>query len=159
MFHPILRVILVLAIVVALGIWMHSFTTRLRRDRRRHWVNGLIQPSVPLQPAQSQPQPQPQPSSVQPMDMSQPATALSEPVDQLDPMAQSLIAPGSELPQQLCAQTPLIPGCPLGQQYGGMTLMAQTIYPNSYLPAAVYNTSAFVPGCEGFNYAPNPCYQ
>lgn len=154
----LLRILLVLAIIVALGIWMSSFLKKNHHDkRRRHWVNGLLQPSTPLQPMAANLQPAGGRS--QPTDTSMPAVPLDQPSSQLDPAAQNLIGPGSQPAQQLCGQDPLLPGCPIGQQYGGMTLMAQTVFPNSYMPPAVFNTSAFVPGCEAFNYAPDPCWQ
>lgn len=155
----LLRLLLVLAIIVALSIWMASFLRKQHHDKRRrhHWVNGLLQPAVPLQ--QPTTPLQPAGGSSQPTDMSMPAVPLSESTAPLDPAAMNLIAPGSEPATRLCGQDPLFPGCPMGQQFGGMTLMAQTVFPNSYMPPAVFNTSGFVPGCEAFNYAPDPCWQ
>jgi hypothetical protein len=152
MYPELARVLIVLALVVALGIWMHSFLQKNqnRNQRRRHWVNGLLQPAVPLQPAAGR---------SQPMDTSKPAVPLAEAAAELTPQTQHLIGPGSLPPAELCSQPPLLPGCLMGQQWGGMTISDQTIYPNSYLPAAVYNTSGFVPGCDGFGYAPDPCWQ
>jgi hypothetical protein len=155
MFPDIAKTLLVLALIVALGIWMSSYARRKRQPH--HWVNGLIQPATNLQPQASNLQPASGKS--QPIDLSKPAVSLSEPVSQLDPAAANLIAPGSQRPAQLCSMDSILPGCPAGQQYGGMTLMAQTIYPNSYLPSAVYNSSAFIPGCDGFGYSPDPCFQ
>ena len=151
----LVRILIVLAVIVALSIWMAS---AMKPKPKRHWVDGIIQPAQPLVPQIANLQPSTSKPS-QPLDISEPAVPLSEQTQQLHPAAEHLIGPGSLPPKHICSMSPILPGCPTGHQYGGMTIMAQDLYPNSYVPAAIYNSSAFVPGCEGFGYEPEPCFQ
>lgn len=152
----LVRILIVLAVIVGLSIWMAS---AMKRKQKRHWVDGLLKPAQNLVPQIAHLQPSSSCAKSQPVDISEPAVPLNEQTQQLQPAAENLIGKGSVPPSHICSMSPILPGCPTGHQYGGMTVMSQEIYPNSYMPAAIYNSSAFVPGCEGFGYEPEPCFQ
>lgn len=61
--------------------------------------------------------------------------------------------------QGICSQDPVLPLCPgPGTTLYGMAITDQTIYPGSYLPAAVYNTSGYSQSCSEKQGVPSPCY-
>lgn len=144
------KILIVLFALLLIIIGIQTFGGRDKRQqhhRRRHDANGLIEPSTNLQPMSG--------GSAQPMDLSKGAATLNS-----TSLLQTTHTVADTTQQtQPCAADMLFQGCPVGQQFGGMTIMPQTIFPGSYLPPAVFNTSGFIPGCIGSIVNPDPCFQ
>lgn len=141
------KILIILVVILLILFAIQTFGKQPRHHhRRRHDANGLIQPATNLQPS----------SGPQPMDLSKGAANLVNP-NLLQ--ATHMIADATQPQQQPCAADLLFEGCPTGQQFGGMTIMPQTIFPGSYLPPAVFNTSGFIPACVGGGIMNDTCFQ